>query len=429
MKIFVVNAYVRENGGDASLVSVMLKQVKQAFPKADIALNSMEDPRKFHTFEGVTNKGAIIRYTSEESINPIRRVLRKLLCIFIGEVWFIGPKGLYKMLNELLPWEVRVELQTLMSSDVVVSLGGGYINGKNTIGWDLNVFFRLMPLKLGKRLGKVVILGPQSYGPYGNKRQERWVRAMFNTADLVMVREQPSIDLLTRIGVDPSRLLKTVDSGFAFEVPAQPDVFKPFNLKKGAPVLGITARQWLPAKQQTIYEKSLAKVIDFAQQKYGMNVVLIPQVTSRFRADDDRIVEKRIADFCAIRPIVVDEHVDHLTLKAMYGKLDYLIGTRFHSVIFGVTSYVPCIAIEYEHKTGGIMHDLDLDKWVIKIEAVTAPKLKTLLEQLVAERKSYLTHLKKVLPPYVQQAKDVPSIIRRVVNERAAAVATPKRDQ
>ena len=45
--------------------------------------------------------------------------------------------------------------------------------------------------------------------------------------------------------------------------------------------------------------------------------------------------------------------------------LDYLVGTRFHSVIFALAARVPCIAIGYEHKTRGIMRDLSLDGWVL----------------------------------------------------------------
>ena len=75
---------------------------------------------------------------------------------------------------------------------------------------------------------------------------------------------------------------------------------------------------------------------------------------------------------------------DHRQIKAAYNQLDFLIGTRFHSVIFSLTSGVPCIAIEYEHKSRGIMRELGLEHWVLAIGDVTEARLGRLFDKLVA---------------------------------------------
>ena len=109
--------------------------------------------------------------------------------------------------------------------------------------------------------------------------------------------------------------------------------------------------------------------------------MLIPQVTTNDLTDDDRVVQRRIAGFCRTEPFQVETLRDHYELKAMYGELDMLVGTRFHSVIFALTAGVPCIGIAYEHKTRGIMRELGLERWVIDIEAVTADDLIPLVER------------------------------------------------
>ncbi len=121
----------------------------------------------------------------------------------------------------------------------------------------------------------------------------------------------------------------------------------------------------------------------------------------------------------------------HENLKALYGKLDYLIGTRFHSVIFALTSGTPAIAIEYEHKTGGIMRDLELDKWVCKIEHVKANHMKGLFDQLVEQRAGYVHRLNTHLPAYIAEANNVPYIIQEVLTKRSNifAAATPLEEQ
>jgi colanic acid/amylovoran biosynthesis protein len=55
MKVMVVNAYVRENAGDAALLSVLLDQLESAFPGCEICVSSMEDPRVRADFSGHAN--------------------------------------------------------------------------------------------------------------------------------------------------------------------------------------------------------------------------------------------------------------------------------------------------------------------------------------------------------------------------------------
>src|SRR2546430_13523272 len=58
-------------------------------------------------------------------------------------------------------------------------------------------------------------------------------------------------------------------------------------------------------------------------------------------------------------------------------------GVQTCALPISLTSDVPAIAIEYEHKTSGIMHDLELEKWVIRIEDVTADNLARMVDELM----------------------------------------------
>ena len=112
--------------------------------------------------------------------------------------------------------------------------------------------------------------------------------------------------------------------------------------------------------------------------------------------------------------IVITKEHDPWTIKAIYGGLDYLVGTRFHSVIFAVTSHVPSIAIEYEHKTRGIMRDIGLEEWVLNINDLHTDQLIELFEKLVTGRKKYVAHLKRALPPYIVKAKEAIGFVKYI---------------
>jgi colanic acid/amylovoran biosynthesis protein len=165
-------------------------------------------------------------------------------------------------------------------------------------------------------------------------------------------------------------------------------------------------RYWLTGKAQQRYEQAVAQALDNVIGTLHAHVVFIPQVTAN-KGDDDRIVSRRVRDIMQHTSAItlVSDTPDHHHIKALYDNLDILLGTRFHSVIFSLTSHVPVLAIEYEHKTSGIMRDLGLEDWVIKIEDVTTPRLTELLQKLIQERTDYQSQLAITMPIYIEQAQ------------------------
>jgi hypothetical protein len=57
------------------------------------------------------------------------------------------------------------------------------------------------------------------------------------------------------------------------------------------------------------------------------------------------------------------------------------------------------------------MHDLALDKWVIKIEDVATVGLTAALHDLLQHKNQYKLYLRKHLPPYVRKARKTISIV------------------
>lgn len=71
-------------------------------------------------------------------------------------------------------------------------------------------------------------------------------------------------------------------------------------------------------------------------------------------------------------------------LKQIYGCCDYVIGTRFHSMIFSLSNMVPGIAISYDgYKSTGIMRDMGLGEFVIDIKDVSSKKLQELFKDVI----------------------------------------------
>ncbi|MFC8449248.1 polysaccharide pyruvyl transferase family protein [Kitasatospora sp. NPDC057223] len=418
MKIVVINAYVRENAGDAALLAVCLRHVREAYPGARLSIAGMEDRTVHPSFEGVENLGSIRRHVADGGVSLARRVLRKLLVAPVAVTALLLPRAACRLLLRLLPVEARREADAVSRADLVVSMGGGYLLARPGPDGYQNVFFVLLPALIAQKARVPVVFAPQSYGPFPAAAQRRLVGRVLRRAALVLAREDVSVELLKECGVPAGQVRRAADAGFAFAPEPAAD-WRSRLAADGRQLVGVTARRWLAPAEQERYERALAATVD-ALQEDGAQVVLIPQVTTDYLGDDDRIVERRIAGYCTSAPLRIDERLDYRELKGLYTECSLLVGTRFHSVIFALTSGVPCVAIEYEHKTRGIMADLGLEEWVLPIAEVTAARLWALVARLRADPAAYRALLQQRIPGYVQEAEQFRELLRELGDARPA---------
>lgn len=405
MKVSIINAYVRENAGDAALLAVTLDQVRLAFPSAEVVICGMESPNEHPEFLLAPNVGSLRQYVSDGRKTRAVRNRRRLVWGSVSLALLGLPLAIALRVIRWLPFSLRGELTAVAGSDVVVSMGGGYLNGRGGMNGYQNVWFVLYPIIFALRHRRGVALASQSYGPFSSKLQRQLVGAVLRRCSLVGVREEVSAAELRSCGLLAADYARVADSGFLFAP----------QIRGGARSgkLGITARNWLPADAQSRYEAELASFIDYASEDKGFEVILIPQVATAYLGDDDRLVNSRIAQLCTGRsPTVVTDCLDAWALKQLYAECEVVVGTRFHSVIFSLSAGVPCIAIEYEHKTRGIMAELGLEEWVIRMEDVASPRLKEMLDALLRSRDDYMTTLASRLPRYVATAQNFPMALR-----------------
>lgn len=85
--------------------------------------------------------------------------------------------------------------------------------------------------------------------------------------------------------------------------------------------------------------------------------------------------------------VISNTDYDCRDLKCLYSYCDYIVGTRFHSVIFSLASGVPALAISYVgNKSVGIMSDMGLSDYVLHIDSVSAEELKAKFASLVQNK-------------------------------------------
>ncbi|MFF5291483.1 polysaccharide pyruvyl transferase family protein [Paractinoplanes globisporus] len=401
MKILLSHAYSRRNAGDAALLSVLIQDVRDMFPGAELTVLMMDQVRPGETFEGVP----VLPLPTQHAVHGFSSRWVKLahsLATLAGTTLAFRLPALAR--PRVIGRRLDDHMRLCRDADLVVCAGGGYLRGKPTWSSTFTLALLLQPLVMYRELGIPTVLYSQSFGPFANRTQRWMARRVLPKVDLLIAREEISREVLADLGVRDN-VLRSVDCGFAFDPDVTVDLRAGLGVAPGSPLVGITVRQWLDPVGQERYEQAVAGVADTAVEEFGATVVFVPQVTSEHQDDDDRVVSRRVADRMRHPASVLSESYDHATVKAMYASLDLLIGTRFHSVIFAMTSFVPVLAIEYEHKTSGIMRDLGLDEWVHDITTVDRDALVAGLRELFARREEVRSQLADRMPAYRNRAR------------------------
>jgi len=286
--------------------------------------------------------------------------------------------------------------------------GGGFIHSSGKLTDSYTIYFQLYHLMLAQSLGKPIYVMPNSFGPFPGIAIKWLVNTTLKKCEIVTVRESMSKDMLESIGVS-SELYP--DLGFSLgkkhdEIQKITDIK---NQHKNKKLVAITARPYRfpnSVNPQDKYNKYIESLGEFSKwlSRKGYLPVFVEQVLSETSHESDINAISKIVKVLEIDSyeIIANASYSCDNLKYIYSKMDYTVGTRFHSVIFSISEGVPSIAIEYGGNKGvGILKDMELSKFGIPIEKVTFVRLQETFENLVRNE----TEVKDKMERYMQHVR------------------------
>jgi colanic acid/amylovoran biosynthesis protein len=412
VRVVISHAYSTDNKGDAALLEVLVRDLKRQYGKScHIDILTIDKIPLNTTFAGVPMHEAFMYHALNHSKTRLGKLLYASTMMLYTLIW----AWVYRIAGRsivLLPQDWKQVADIYRHADMIVTVGGGYFRTNGGFVSFINLLLMLHPLYFTEIIKKPTSLYVMSVGPFYNGIERHLVARFFKRMKVILIREDTSMKLLEKMGVK-TNVQRSVDSGFLFTSNKKAHLRKNLSIPKQDILIGVTARKWLDKAAQENYETQIATALDSIINTYHAQIVFIPQVTSVHNNDDDRAVSRSIAQRMdnSARVHVMDGSYDHYDVKSMYDELDFIIGTRFHSVIFSLTSYVPAIAIEYEHKTSGIMRDLNLSMWTLKIEDVRHEKISSMFAEIMSNRDAYVSHLHQILPEYIKNAEHAIEIV------------------
>lgn len=396
------------NKGDQALVAEAIRFARLVYPKA---LIYVEDDRPDSCSDELrTTKSLGVHPTPALLASPRTRKLQRSgfrdntwvsLCLAARAV-FDFARSLYVMLTcRHFPWlsrlalsaDQRNTLQTLSRASLYIVKGGGFIYSYKGITGYYYLYYQLFRFVVAHALGVPIVVLPNSFGPFENPVTPAFARLVLDRCKAIACRELRSAQTLRTLGIRESLVKVIPDMGWALrpEYDVVAEEFRRFrDSKRPARLVGITVRPWRfpghasPEKAWRAYVESMREFLLWLNQA-GYVAVLFSHSIGPHDHEDDRVAILEIVQGIDQACHVVSGDFSPGQLKAMYGLVDFFVGTRMHSAIFALGMGVPAIAISYQGpKAPGIMSDCGLSEFVLDISDIQASALIERFLSLVA---------------------------------------------
>jgi len=243
---------------------------------------------------------------------------------------------------EAIPrWSLPAIWRTLRSADLLISGGGGLIQDATS---RLSPLYYLAILRLARLAGTPYMILAQGLGPLRHWFT-RWATACcFRRAAAITVRDEPSAQLLSQLGVTALPVEVTADPALLLQ-PCPPqrtdELLREFGLSESAGLIGIALRSW--AGFDVV--RPVAALIRHLHQPQAGRVLLIP-----FQPEEDLNLAWRVASEAAAPVTILDQALAPRELLGIISQLDLLVSMRLHGLIFAASAQVPAIALSYDPK-------------------------------------------------------------------------------
>lgn len=263
----------------------------------------------------------------------------------VGSIPRVGFSGTHEQMTERmrtvlsgrLPTSdpARAVIEAVETSGGVVIAGGGNMASL----WPMHIFERATLAALAKRAGVPLVVSGQTIGPQLTESDAALVKELLTSARLVGVREEASLQLVRRLGVDSAVL--TVDD--ASYLPAA---------QSTSPYCLVTLAGHVAGYDKGRVVQRIAELLDEVARTTALDIVFSPHFGSLVAGDvrGDSVMHAAVAErmSAASREIPA---TDAATSGALARGASLVVSSRYHPVIFAVPGGVPAIGIAVDDYT------------------------------------------------------------------------------
>lgn len=358
MNILIINQPPFNRGDESAhkgLLRTLLKRLPEARIRVLTKLTWIESVRQFSVHD------KRIEYIYDPEPSMLYGKFYALGMIYgITSSWNYNPT--FRKYKKIYDW-----------ADIVVCAPGGICMG-GFQDWD-----HLFHLKLAKWRKKTLVYYGRSFGPFPqvtelNRKFRSISIEMLKYFKFLSIRDQKTELLAREMGFE---YIKTVDSAFLDD----PNVDIPYEIRvsianKKYMVFVPNYLRWhfnyKNVSHETIINFYCKVIAEVWRNNPDMNILMLPQTFCEDRYEfDDISMFREVADKIGDdRIIIISNSYSSDVQQMLIRNAHYVIGGRYHSIVFAINQDTPCIALSYEHKISGLLDTLEKQEWCVNFENV-----------------------------------------------------------
>jgi colanic acid/amylovoran biosynthesis protein len=374
MKILILGNHTCGNRGDGAILRGLIDAMNQLAPEAEIDVMSrfptsstwllgqkvLGDPL-FEQRRRLNNAAGLM--------GRVKKVLRRRYQhrVLLAKVTESG-----RLRNISLPEGFTNFTAQLAQYDAIIQVGGSFFV-------DLYGAPQFEHALCSFMANKPVFMVGHSVGPFQDPQFNQLANYVFGRCEALILRERVSLDLMQKSQIDTRKVEQGVDTAWLVahhdeDFVASYAVQHWLDKARGDKTVAITLRELSPFDKrlgttQQAYEQAFAGVVNRIIDQ-GYQVLALSTCTGIDSYNkDDRMVALKLTQLVD-RPdrfhVVMDE-LNDLEMGKILGACDLTVGTRLHSAIISMNFNTPAIALNYEHKSAGIMQQLGMPEMAVDI--------------------------------------------------------------
>ncbi|MCJ7523872.1 MAG: polysaccharide pyruvyl transferase family protein [Candidatus Aminicenantes bacterium] len=266
--------------------------------------------------------------------------------------------------------------------------------------WGIGGFRNVHPvLTYCRQNGMPSIFLPQAWGSFENPDvRHELCRLLGGQKTVFYSRDESSCRFLEKALGKPSGAIRAYpDMVFCFQGGGEEqgrEVLRRMGCSMKRPIIGVAPNMRVFERMtgqgtDNPYLQAMVKLIDHCLSKHDVDIVLqASEIESHAFSLDDRYLCSLVAASVS-RPdrcFMTHEPLSAELTKALIGRFEFLIGSRFHSLVFGFSQGIPALAVSWSHKYRELFAQFEMGDYVQECQEVDADELIMKFEKVWSER-------------------------------------------
>lgn len=378
MKNILITGANFGNKGAQAMLFVTISEIRSRYPDAKIYYTTRENLKISDGFKFT----AIDKYTFINAFALKAKVINK--CQFWGEAAKQALRSLAKRNYRALYSDCKY-ITLIDHLDLILDISG--FNLSSLFSLRSNDYY-LKIIDYSRKCGIPVILLPQSFGPFDYGRTSSLyiqnIREILQYPNLIFAREQSGYDLLTK-QLNLKNIFLSHDLVLQNKKMHWQSIFETGNTPKSDVEIP-TANNVAIIPNRKIIEKCPHHDIFLL---YRRMITTLLQLKKRIylishSSEDNCICKKIKEDFTTESSVVLlPQEFSCYDFERIITCFDYVIASRFHSIIHAFKNNVPCLGLGWAEKYQELFQNVGQQDYVIDMRTEHSPEeFLPLLEKL-----------------------------------------------